>query len=35
MAKNQNDEEYVESGELPPLGSGRLRITKKIAGKRA
>jgi len=33
-AENQHDGELVELEELPPLGPGRLRITREIAGKR-
>jgi hypothetical protein len=33
-AENQHDGESVELEELPPLGPGRLRITREIAGKR-
>jgi hypothetical protein len=34
MDENQNDDEPVETEELPPLGPGQLRITKEIARKR-
>jgi hypothetical protein len=33
-AQNQHDGELVELEELRPLGPGRLRITREIAGKR-